>query len=196
MAGPRDEADAMQSLIKAAEAAEREGSGLPPVERWHPEHCGRMDMVIRRDGSWWHEGTRITREPLIRLFSRILRKDEDGKTYLVTPVEQIEIEVEAAPFIAVRMEATGAGEDQRIAFATNFDEMVVAGPDHPIRVEIDASSGEPEPFVHVRGRLEALMTRAVFYELAEHAVEGEDEDGNPVMGVWSKGVFFSLGPKS
>ena len=194
MARPGPDQNAMQSLIEAAESAAGEG-GYPPVERWEPAYCGEMDMVIRRDGSWWHEGTRIGREKLIRLFSRILRKDADGRTYLVTPAEKIRIEVEAAPFLAVRVDAAGAGEDQRIAFLTNMDDAVVAGPDHPLRVEL-GPDGEPDPYIHVRGRLEALITRAAFYDLAELAVEGVDEAGEPCVGVWSRGVFFRLGPKA
>ncbi|MEQ8406253.1 MAG: DUF1285 domain-containing protein [Oceanicaulis sp.] len=194
MAPPAPDQNAMQSLIEAAESAAGEG-GYPPVERWEPEYCGEMDMVIKRDGSWWHEGARIGREKLIRLFSRILRKDADGETYLVTPVEKIRITVEAAPFIAVRLDVAGEGKDQRIAFATNMDDLVVAGPDHPLRVELGAD-GEPEPFIHVRGRLEALITRAAFYDLADLAVEGVDDAGEPCMGVWSRGVFFPVGPRA
>ena len=112
--------DVMQSLIDAAKAggARNEGParGLPPVEDWRPEYCGEMDMTIRRDGSWWHEGTRIARERLVRLFSTILRKDADGETYLVTPGEKIRIRVEAAPFLAVRIDAEGEGKDQRLGF--------------------------------------------------------------------------------
>lgn len=192
--------DVMQSLIEAAKAnaapdGGAPGRGLPPVEDWRPEYCGEMDMTIRRDGSWWHEGSRITRERLVRLFSTILRKDADGQTYLVTPGEKIRIQVEAAPFLAVRVDAEGEGRDQRLGFLTNMDEIVAAGPDHPIRVET-GEDGEPEPFVHVRGRLEALITRAAFYDLAELAVEGETGTGEPAMGVWSGGAFFPLGPKS
>jgi hypothetical protein len=190
MARTAPEQNAMQSLLKAAESAT-----YPPVERWNPDYCGEMDMVIRRDGSWWHEGARIGREKLIRLFSRILRKDEDGHTYLVTPAEKIRISVEAAPFLAVRVDATGDGEDQRIAFLTNMDDAVVAGPDHPLRVAF-GPDGAPDPYIHIRGRLEALITRAAFYDLAELAVEGEGPDGEPTMGVWSQGVFFPLGPAS
>lgn len=194
MAGSPPDQNAMQSLIEAAESAAAEG-GYPPVERWEPDYCGEMDMVIRRDGSWWHEGTRIGREKLIRLFSRILRKDADGETYLVTPVEKIQIKVEAAPFLAVRVDAAGEGREQRIAFLTNMDDAVVAGADHPLRVEL-GPDGEPDPYVHIRGRLEALITRAAFYDLAELAVEGVDQAGKPCMGVWSRGVFFPLGPKA
>ncbi len=175
----------MQSLLKAAREA---GDGLPPVERWHPEYCGEMDMVIKRDGTWWHEGTRITRDRLVRLFSTILRKDEDGQTYLVTPVEKIGITVETAPFIATRVDAVGSGREQSLVFTTNMGDLAEAGPEHPIDVQFDAETGEPTPLVRVRGRLDALMARPVFYELAELA---EEKDG--VMGVWSGGEFYPLG---
>ena len=175
----------MQSLLKAARDA---GDGLPPVDRWHPDYCGEMDMVIKRDGTWWHEGTRITRDRLVRLFSTILRKDEDGQTYLVTPVEKIRITVETAPFIATRVDAVGEGRDQSLVFTTNMGDLAEAGPDLPIDVQFDEETGEPTPLVRVRGRLDALMARPVFYELAELA---EEKDG--VMGVWSGGEFFALG---
>ncbi len=192
MARAVPEQNAMQSLLAAA-AETTSQSGYPPVECWEPDYCGEMDMVIRRDGSWWHEGARIGREKLIRLFSRIMRKDVDGHTYLVTPVEKIRITVEAAPFLAVRVDASGEGKDQRIAFLTNMDDAVVASAEHPLRVEL-TSEGEPDPYIHIRGRLEALITRAAFYDLAELAVEGEGPDGAPVMGVWSCGQFFVMGP--
>ena len=191
MASPASNPDAMQSLIAAAQSAGP--GGYPPVERWEPAYCGEMDLVIRRDGSWWHEGARIGRERLVRLFARILRKDADGETYLVTPAEKIRIRVEAAPFLAVRAAFEGEGRAARIAFLTNMDDVVTAGPDHPLRVAT-GPDGEPRPFIHVRGRLEALITRAVFYDLAEHAVEGTGADGAPVLGVWSAGAFFPLGP--
>lgn len=192
MGAGESDTDVMQSLIKAAQNA-GDGKSLPPVEKWNPDHCGAMDMVIRRDGSWWHEGTRIGREALVRLFSTILRKDADGETYLVTPGEKIRIEVEAAPFLAIKLETHGEGRERRIAFQTNMGEAVIAGPDHPLRVETD-ETGAPEPFVRVRGRLDALITRAVFHELADLAEPGEDDQGRAVLGVWSEGEFFVLGP--
>jgi uncharacterized protein len=176
--------DPLQSLLQAAREA---GDGLPPVDRWEPDYCGEMDMVIRRDGSWWHEGTRITRDRLVRLFSTILRKDDDGIHYLVTPVEKIGIKVEVAPFLATRVDRVGEGRDQSLVFTTNVGDLAEAGPDHPIRVQIDPDTGEPTPLVRVRGRLDALLTRPVFYELVEMADEHEG-----VMGVWSGGVFFAL----
>jgi hypothetical protein len=175
----------MQSLLEAARKA---GGGLPPVDRWHPEYCGEMDLVIKRDGTWWHEGTRITRDRLVRLFSTILRKDDDGIHYLVTPVEKIAIQVETAPFLAVRVDVAGEGREQSLIFTTNVGDLVEAGPQHPISVSVDPETKEPTPLVRVRARLDALLARPVFYELAEIAVEHEG-----VMGVWSGGCFFPLG---
>jgi hypothetical protein len=182
--------DLMQSLLQAAESS---GAGLPPVDTWNPTHCDTMDMVIRRDGSWWHEGKRITRQRLVKLFARILRKDDDGVHYLVTPVEKQAVQVEAAAFVAIRVDR-GTDDDGRpvLAFTTNLDDVVIAGPDHPIRVETDPETGEPEPFVLVRGRLEALINRPAFYELVEHARTIE-RDGRKVLVVASNGAEFELG---
>ena len=182
----------LKDIIKAAQSYEA-GEGVRPVDKWNPPYCGEMNMEIRADGSWWHEGTRITREPLVRLFASILRKDDDGRTYLVTPVEKIGIQVQRAHFLAIRVDRKGAGPDQSLFFTTNMGEVVEAGPDHPIRVETDPETLEPAPFVNVRGRLEAALTRPVFYELVEYAVE-ETTPGGSQLGVYSNGAFFPLGP--
>lgn len=181
--------DMMQSLLKAAESA---GDGFPPVEKWNPEHCGTMDLVIRRDGSWWHEGRRITRERLVKLFARILRKDDDGVHYLVTPVEKQAVQVETAPFVAIRVDRAKEDGEPVLIFTSNVGDVVAAGPDHPIRVETDPESGEPEPFILIRGRLEALINRPAFYELVESADIREDKNGKSLF-VRSKGVEFKLG---
>jgi len=152
-----------------------------------------MDMVIKSDGSWWHEGTRITRLPLVKLFASILRKDEDGTTYLVTPVEKIAIEVERGHFIATRVDIEGEGEAQRVFFTTHLDDVVEAGGEHPIRVETDKDTLEPAPFINIRGRLEASMTRPVFYELVENSVEIDTGHGKQ-LGIFAGGQFFPLGP--
>jgi len=152
-----------------------------------------MDMVIKADGSWWHEGSRITRRGLIDLFASILRKDDDGETYLVTPVEKIKIVVERAHFIAVRVDIEGEGEAQRVFFTTNLDEVVEAGAENPIRVETEPETLEPAPFVTVRGGLEASLNRPVFYELVENATERETSEGKQ-LGIWAAGLFFPLGP--
>jgi hypothetical protein len=178
------------SLQDLMDALADTSDGERPVERWNPEYCGEMDLIIKADGSWWHEGSRMTRRGMIDLFASVLRTDADGRTYLVTPVEKLGIQVERAHFLAIRVDATGEGEAQRLFFKTNLDETSEAGPDHPIRVETDPETMEPDPSVIVRGRLEASITRAVFYELVDLAVEN---DGT--LGVWAGGTFFPLGPK-
>lgn len=162
---------------------------------------GDIDMSIARDGTWYYQGTPIKRERLVRLFASVLMRDETGDYWLKTPVEKARISVEDAPFVAVELRVEGEGEDQRLVFRTNLDEEVTAGPEHPLRVDEDAESGEPSPYVTVRQGLEALIARPVFYELADLAVaengengeKGEDGEGDR-LGVWSAGVFFPLGP--
>jgi hypothetical protein len=171
----------------AAIAARLASGKLPPVHKWNPPFCGEMDMRIARDGTWFYQGSPISRKPMVRLFSTVLRQDEDGRYYLVTPVEKLAIRVDDAPFLAVEMTAHGAGEAQVLTFRTNVEDEVMAGPEHPIRVAV-AADGEPSPYVHVRDRLEALIARAVFYDLVELAVE---RDGR--LGVWSAGAYFPLG---
>jgi hypothetical protein len=172
----------------AAAVRQAPGRGLPPVHLWNPAHCGDIDIVIKRDGTWFHEGTPIGREPLVRLFSTVLRKDPDGY-HLVTPVEKMKIRVEDAPFIAVRVDRDG----EALRFLTNVGDEVEAGPDNAIRVEADPKTGEPRPYLHVRRGLEARIRRPVFYELVEMAEERETPEG-PRLGVWSNGAWFPVGP--
>jgi hypothetical protein len=167
------------------------GRKLPPVEKWHPAHCGEIDIRIARDGTWFHLGTPIGRKELVRLFSTILRKDPDG-FHLVTPGEKMRIRVEDAPFVAVLMDAEGEGAEQMLRFTTNVGDETVAGADNPIRVEIDPITEEPAPYVHVRKGLEARISRTVYYQLADLAVPGEGQSEGK-LGVWSGGVFFPLG---
>ena len=177
-------------LVKLAQEnldREVEGKPLPPVHEWEPENCGEMDMVIKADGTWWHEGSRITRPNLVNLFSTILRKDDDDY-FLVTPAEKIQIRVERAPFLATRVDAEGEGRGQSLFFTINNGDTVEAGPQRPIRVETDSDTQEPSPFVLVRDRLEALINRQTFYELVELAEEKDSK-----LGVWSQGTFFPLG---
>lgn len=182
--------DATQSLEQLLATLKREAGArdkrLPPVDQWNPAHCGDIGMEILADGTWKHEGTRITREPLVRLFSTILRKDTDGATYLVTPGEKIVVHVEDAPFVAIRADRHGEGQAQSLVFTTNVGDVVTAGPEHPIRVSYDR--GEPRPYVLVRGRLEARILRAPFYELVEWS---EAREGR--LGVWSGGAWWELG---
>lgn len=175
--------------LAAAEEAGKKAKGLPPVHLWNPEFCGDLDMRIARDGTWFYMGTPIGRERLVRLFSTVLRHDEDGKYYLVTPVEKVGITVEDAPFVGVAMIVEGEGREQVLIFTTNVGDETAAGKEHPMRFEIDAETGEPAPYVHVRARLDALINRAVFYDLVELGVE-EEHEGEQWFGVWSGGVFF------
>ena len=170
----------------AAAARQAPGRGLPPVHLWNPAHSGEIDIVIRKDGRWEHEGALISREPMVRLFSTILRKDPDG-FHLVTPVEKLRITVEDAPFVATRVDRDGGS----LRFTTNVGDEVVAGPDNAIRVET-GPTGEPRPYLHVRRGLEALISRPVFYELVEMA-EPRATPGGEVLGVISDGAWFPIG---
>lgn len=154
------------------------------------------DIRISRDGTWFHEGAPIRRLPLAKLFSTVLQRDDEGGYWLVTPFERGRIAVEDAPFVAVELRAESRGEDQSLAFRTNVDDWVTAGPEHPVRladVTGDAALSESAPpYILVRDRLEARIVRSVFYELVELAVERETARGVE-LGVWSDRIFFPLG---
>jgi hypothetical protein len=164
-----------------------EGASLPPVHLWNPPFCGAIPMRIARDGTWYYMNSPIGRKPLYKLFSRVLRRDDDGVHYLVTPVEKCAIEVEDAPFLAIRMAIAGAGREQTISFETNCDDHVTVNADHPLRFEDEEGTQGLKPYVLVRARLEALVARSLYYDLvAAGTIEGE------WFGVWSSGVFFPM----
>lgn len=190
--GDSTDAAGLAALISRA-SAETGGRGLPPVERWNPPFCGDIDMEIRADGTWFYLGTPIGRAPLVRLFSTVLRKDEDGKTYLVTPVEKVGIRVADAPFLAVEMNASGEGAAQVLTFRTNVGDVVEAGAEHSLRFVIAGENSELKPYLLVRGRLEALVSRAVMYDLVELG-ETVEIDGVPMFSVRSGGVVFPVMP--
>ena len=170
------------ALVDTINAASKKGP--PPVHLWNPPFTGDIDMRIARDGTWYHEGTPINRPALVRLFASILKK-EGEEYFLVTPVEKMRLKVEDAPFVAVDFNRDG----DALRFETNVGDTVVASADNPIRVEEDARSGEPSPYVHIRRGLEALIDRKSFYRLAEIAeIEGSR------MVVRSEGQSFSIGP--
>ncbi len=153
--------------------------------------CGDIDMRIGRDGTWFYRGSPIGRQPLVRLFSTILKRDEAGAFWLETPVEKVLVRVDDAPFIAVEMTVQGSGPEQLLAFRTNVDDEISAGPDHPISAHGRPESGEIAPYILVRNGLEALIARAVYYDLAALGVEGE-VGSRRRFGVWSGGLFFPL----
>ncbi|MFZ5655175.1 MAG: DUF1285 domain-containing protein [Pseudomonadota bacterium] len=178
----------LDDLRAGAERARR-GGGLPPVERWDPPLSGDIDIRIARDGTWYHEGRPIERLELVRLFASLL-KLEHGEYFLVTPAEKWRIRVEDAPFliVALEVETDGRGEP-RLVFATNTGDPVIAGPEHPLRVAVDPHTGEPAPYLLVRRNLEGLLSRPVYYRLAELAEPAPVGDG---YGVRSAGAFFPL----
>lgn len=176
----------LEALLK-----EQAGQKAAPVETWNPPYCGDIGMAIRPDGVWMYQGSPIGRMPLVKLFARVLRKDEDGKHYLVTPVEKVDVAVADAPFLAVEMSVEGEGDARALTFRTNVDDLVRVGAEHPLRFVEEAGSGGLKPYVLVRGRLEALVTRALYYDIVEMA-EPRVIEGREVLGLWSGGTWFAL----
>ena len=174
----------------AATARAAQARGPSPVERWNPPFCGDIDMRIARDGTWHYLGTPIGRPALVKLFASVLRKDPEGFR-LVTPVEKVGIVVEDAPFLAVEMRVEAGPV---LHFRSNVDDWVAAGPEHPLRFEPGAAAGL-KPYVHIRGGLWALLTRALFHDLAELG-ETQVVDGRQMFGIASQGAFFAMAPAS
>lgn len=181
----------------AASLAEKAGSDSFPNTTPSPgsarpvAELGDLDIRIARDGTWLYRGSPITRQPLVKLFASVLRRTPDGSYWLVTPAERGRITVDDVPFVAVALDVVGEGPEQQLMLRTNLDEIVTAGPEHPLRVET-AASGEPAPYILLRDGLEARLSRPVFYELVERATE-EQIAGETLFGVWSRGAFFRLG---
>lgn len=182
--------EGLKALMSRADTA---GRSMPPVDKWEPAFCGDLDIRIARDGTWYYLGSPIGREALVKLFASVLRKDADGRHYLVTPVEKIGITVEDAPLLAVEMAVEGEGENQVLTIRTNLGDLLRAGSEHPVRFEKEPDSGGLKPYVLVRGRLEALFTRALMYQLADMMEERQTAQGKE-MGIWSSGVFFAVDP--
>lgn len=165
--------------------------GLPPVHKWNPPYCGEIDMEIRRNGQWFYMGTPIGRPALVKLFSTVLRHDDDGYYYLVTPVEKVRIRVQDAPFLAVQVERHEEDGVSYLRFTTQTGDVVVAGAEHPIRVSF-RDDLEPSPYVHVRDRLDALISRNVYYQLVDWGFETLAE-GRPALAVESAGERYIIG---
>jgi hypothetical protein len=180
-----DQRDAGNPLRGLSEAKGLKGP--PPVEQWNPPFCGDIDMRIAADGTWFYMNSPIGRKPLVRLFASVLRRDADGRYYLVTPVEKVGIRVDDAPFTAIRMTVAGEGCNQTIRFETNVEDEVSVDAAHPLRFAEEQGTGGLKPYVLVRGRLEALVSRALFYDLA---AAGTVEEG--WFGVWSSGQFYPM----
>ena len=186
MSGQKTVTPSAESLAASVKAAKTKGG--PPLEKWNPPFCGDLDMQIRRDGTWFYQGTPIGRIELVKLFASILWREGDDY-FLKSPVEKVGITVEDAPFIAVDFEASGDGEDRILTFTTNLGDTAAAGSEHPIRVVRDAETGEPAPYVLIRRNLEALIDRKSFYRLVEIGTHHDDW-----FGLWSGGEFFKIIP--
>lgn len=172
--------------LELAFAAEG-GRSMPPVEKWDPPYCGDIGLAIASDGTWSYKGSPIRRMSLVKLFASVLRRDGDGRHYLVTPAEKVDVAVADAPLLAVELEAIGTGRGQTLVVRTNLDDVVRIGCEHPLRFA-PSKDGAIRPYVLVRGRIEALVTRALTYELAD--LLAESDTGR--IGVWSEGTFFAL----
>ncbi len=177
----------LQGLGELAKLAK----GPAPVHLWNPPFCGDIDMRIASDGTWYYLNSPIGRKPLMQLFASVLRHDDDGKYYLVTPVEKCGIRVDDAPFVAIRMAVEGSDHNQVISFETNTDDAVTVDNNHRLRFETETGTEGLKPYVLVRGRLEALVSRALFYDLV---AMGRVENG--WFGVWSSGEFYPMRPAS
>lgn len=176
----------LQGISLAELKALADARRLPPVEKWNPERCGDSRMRIARDGTWYHEGKPIRRVAMVRLFSTVLRREPDGRHVLVTPVEKLDIDVDATAFRATSMRSEGDGRNRRIAFGLDSGDAVMLDSGHPLRL-VRTEQG-PSPRILVRHGLEAELTRSVYYELAELALA----DGGDPPGIWSNGSFFPL----
>lgn len=186
----------LEALLRAASIdAERSNvTPLRPVESWNPPYCGDIGLRIARDGTWFYRGSAIQRQGLVRLFASILRKDPDGKTYLITPAEKVDVDVEDAPFLGVELMVSGMSDIQVINVRTNVDDTVTIDAAHPLRFNVQDPSGGLKPYVLIRGRLEALCTRAVYAELVALAVRDPNapDAADAQLGVWSAGHWWAL----
>lgn len=176
-----------------AEAAKREGGkGAPPVHLWNPPFCGDIDMRIATDGTWFYMKTPIGRPALVKLFASVLKREE-GKYFLVTPVEKVGIAVDDAPFLAVEMQAEGKDGARVLNFRTNVDDLVTCGPEHALRFDPEPGTGGLKPYLHVRRDLWAKVTRSLFYDLVALGEE-RTVDGRRMFGVVSNTAFFAMAP--
>jgi hypothetical protein len=175
-------------LSHAGKLADRK---LPPVDQWNPTFCGDIDIRIARNGSWYHEGRPFLRQPLVNLLSSILKREGD-EYFLVSPVEKMRIQVEDVPFIAVGMTEENVNGELTLIFRTLTDDIIPLDAEHPLRVQTDELTGEPRPYIQVRGGMEARIHRPVFYELVERGRE-VIRQGEPHLMIESAGLQFDLG---
>lgn len=184
--------DPLSSIGRALNDLGAEPAATPRDDKIRQQFCGDIDMRIGYDGTWFYHGSPIGRKPLVKLFASVLRREDDGDYWLVTPAERARIRVDDTPFTAVEVNAAGRDRGQVLTFRTNLDDEVVLDADHPLEVRFCGETGEPRPYIRVRGGLEARVLRPVFYELVALAAPAPDGDPGRI-GVWSQGRFYSLG---
>ena len=177
------------SLFQSIMEAQKNNGGLPPVEKWNPPLCENVDMKITRDGKWYFMNSLISREKMVTLFSSVIRYDEDGFYYLVTPYEKIKLDVEDKPFVITTYNKETVKGIETYLFKTNVGEIVPLSDQHPMRIEISEKK-EPSPYILVRKNIEALLTRNVYYQLVE---EAEMDDKKKELYLLSSSKRFSLG---
>ena len=192
-ATPPQDKTSLQGLASGIGKLARRGPA--PVHLWNPPYCGDIGLAIDSDGNWSYGGSPIRRAGMVQLFASVLRRDDDQQHYLVTPVEKIAVSVADAPFLAVEMQVSGDGRSQTISLRTNLDEWVEVDADHPLRFEEQGPDRALKPYLLVRGRLEARVTRALVYDLIDRATS-RSVKGTAMLGVWSSGTFFPIGPDS
>ncbi|MFV5492373.1 DUF1285 domain-containing protein [Acinetobacter sp. ASP199] len=163
---------------------------IPPLEQWKPKYCGTMDLKVLANGEWWHEGQLIKRQTMIDLFSTVLWK-EDGKFYLKTPVEQIEIEVEDEPLFVGQADQVEIDGKSYIQLTTTTQDVIIVDKEHPIFMR--AFADEQRPYVHVRFGINALIQRAAFLHLVEMGELIENSEGETVLNLKSGDLDLHLG---
>lgn len=186
--------DSISEYIKL-ETSERRGRAIPPLDKWHPENCGNMDLIIKANGEWWHEGSRITRQSLIDLFSTVLwpeHPEDSGKSteyYLKTPVEKIRITVEDVPFLVNQVNVVEKNEVQMIEFITSTGDIVYLDDDHPL--EMSTYQGEDRPYIEVRFGMKALISRNVLMHLIKLG-ELSEQKGRTALTLQSGGKKYEI----
>lgn len=173
-----------EGMAQSLKTCERKS--LLAVETWDPPYCGDIGLAIQANGTWTYQGSPISRPALLKLFSSVLYKDINGHTYLKTPYEKVEVIVADAAFVANRLEIRGQGKEQTLLFHTNLEDCAPANQDHPLRFEVNPITGAIKPYILIRHRLEALLTRDVTRQLL-----GLIND-NSTPGIWSGGLFFKI----
>lgn len=181
-----------QLFADLVEQTHQHSCKLPPVHLWHPKKTGDMDLRIDREGRWFHESVEIKRSSIINVFSSLL-KAENGLYFLVTPTEKWQIQVDIAPFFIVDSERTIRKGVQVISFTTSTEEKVLLGKDNPLMIDSKPPEEPLIPLVHIRDSLNALVSRAVYYQLVDWGYQKSSTDGKSQLVLDSLNCQFSLG---